>query len=228
MEPNHSEKRVIAAAEEMARTLGEDPNHTVASAAMDTRGTIHTGVNVYHFTGGPCAELVVLGAAPGAQAGPLVTIAAAGDQGRGVIPPCGRCRQALLDLHPDVCVAVRTPTGPQMRPIHDLLPGAFIPPDSAPERIVRFNKRYYDAVATGEKTSTLRYAEPISTGPAIFYFEDDQQNRTFRGTVTGIQPHQLTDLSAEQRNGLRQHYPDLCEDAEIDLVEFSVHRQGSR
>ncbi|GAA1524353.1 hypothetical protein [Brevibacterium permense] len=57
MELFDSELRVIAAAENLARTLGADANHTVAAAAMDTTGRIHTGVNVHHFTGGPCAEL---------------------------------------------------------------------------------------------------------------------------------------------------------------------------
>jgi cytidine deaminase len=82
-----SELSVIAAAENLAATLGNDPNHTVAAAAMDAAGTIHTGVNVYHFTGGPCAELVALGAAAAAGAGPLLTIAAVGNEGRGLIPP---------------------------------------------------------------------------------------------------------------------------------------------
>jgi cytidine deaminase len=58
-----SERRVVDAAQHLAATLGDDPNHTVAAAAMDTAGRIHTAVNVFHFTGGPCAELVVLGAA---------------------------------------------------------------------------------------------------------------------------------------------------------------------
>jgi cytidine deaminase len=58
VEPLESERRVIAAAESLAQNLRGNPNHTVAAAAMDTRGRIHTAVNVYHFTGGP--ELVLL------------------------------------------------------------------------------------------------------------------------------------------------------------------------
>ena len=54
MDPFSSERRVIEAAEALARTLGADPNHTVAAAALDSRGRIHTAVTVYHFTGGPC------------------------------------------------------------------------------------------------------------------------------------------------------------------------------
>lgn len=60
--------RVIDAAEALARTLGESDNHTVAAAAMDIDGNIHQAVNVYHFNGGPCAELVALGVAASAGA----------------------------------------------------------------------------------------------------------------------------------------------------------------
>src|SRR5699024_285204 len=75
-------------------------NHTVAAAALDSAGQIHTGLNVHHFTGGPCAELVVIGqAATVSKALPLTTIVAAlhaapaaGVAG-GVVPPCRRCRQ---------------------------------------------------------------------------------------------------------------------------------------
>ena len=57
MDPFSSERRVIEAAEALARTLGDDPNHTVAAVALDSRGRIHTAVNVYHFTGGPVLSL---------------------------------------------------------------------------------------------------------------------------------------------------------------------------
>ncbi|MDQ0955664.1 cytidine deaminase [Streptomyces phaeochromogenes] len=229
-----SERRVIEAAERLAASLGSDPNHTVAAAAMDTAGRIHEAVNVYHFTGGPCAELVVLGAAAAAGVGPLVTIAAAGDRGRGLIPPCGRCRQALLDLHPDVFVAVPTDDGPALRPIRRLLPDTYFYPDADARRIVRFNKRYYKDIATGRKTSTVRYEDPIAPGPAIFLFEDDEAPRTLEGTVTGIERHRLDRLTAEQarldgftsidqlKKGLQGHYPGLPSDAEIEFVTFTV------
>ncbi|GAB7109710.1 hypothetical protein JCM4814A_80250 [Streptomyces phaeofaciens JCM 4814] len=229
-----SERRVIEAAERLAASLGSDPNHTVAAAAMDTVGRIHEAVNVYHFTGGPCAELVVLGAAAAAGAGPLVTIAAAGDRGRGLIPPCGRCRQALLDLHPDVFVAVPTDDGPALRPIRRLLPDTYFSPDADARRIVRFNKRYYEDIATARKTSTVRYEDPIAPGPAIFLFEDDEAPRTLEGTVTGVERHRLDRLTAEQarldgftsidqlKKGLQGHYPGLPSDAEVEFVTFTV------
>jgi len=125
-----SEIRLIDAADALARTLGADPEHTMAAAALDAAGRIHTGVNVLHFTGGPCAELVALGAAVAAHAGPLVAMAAVGDGGRGVAPPCGRCRQVMLDLQPGIRVAVPGADGPEMVAIADLLPVSYALPDA--------------------------------------------------------------------------------------------------
>jgi cytidine deaminase len=129
MELLESEKRVIAAAAELSATLGNDPTHTVAAAAMDSHGRIHTAVNVHHFTGGPCAELVVLGVAAAAASGPLVMIAAAGGGGRELLAPCGRCRQVIVDLHPDARIAIPTDEGAEVVPILTLLPSAYRQPD---------------------------------------------------------------------------------------------------
>ncbi len=233
MEPLHSELRVIEAAEALARTLGDDPNHTVAAAAMDTKGHIHTSVNVYHFTGGPCAELVALGVAAAAQAGPLVAMAAAGDRGRGLIPPCGRCRQVMLDLHPDLLVAVPGETRPQMLPIAKLLPHTYFFPDANAERVLRFHKRYYDAVATGTKTSSVRWDELVPTGPVIFYFEDDSRP-PLKGEVLAVNNYRLDELTPETLRlddggtvegyirGLRQHYLAMPVDARVDVVDFTL------
>lgn len=234
MKPLESELRVIAAAEELARSLGADPNHSVAAAVLDTDGRIHTGVNVYHFTGGPCAELVALGVAAGAHAGSLLVMAAAGDRGRGLVPPCGRCRQVMLDLHPDLLVAVPGIDGPVMRPVRKLLPDTYFFPDAHARRVVRFNKRYYQAVAAGEKTVTLRWDDPITTGPATFVFEDHPDHARFDGEVITVERHRLSTLTAEQARlspggdvaalvaGLRTHYPEMPQDAEVDVVTFAI------
>jgi cytidine deaminase len=102
------ETTLIQTATTTINSIPPSSTHSVASAALSHSGQIFTGVNVYHFTGGPCAELVVLGvaAAAGAGRGQLSHIVAVGNGGRGVVNPCGRCRQVLRDLQPGVRVVV--------------------------------------------------------------------------------------------------------------------------
>lgn len=229
-----SERRVIEAAESLAASLGDDPNHTVAAAAMDIQGNIYTGVNVHHFAGGPCAELVVLGAAAASNALPLMTMVAAGDQGRGIIPPCGRCRQVLLDQHPDICVAIQGESGTGMHSIRDLLPHGFVHQDALKNRFVRFDERYYDDVRMGKKTSTVRWCDPITTGPKAFVFEDRLDHPVLTGEVIRVERFRLHTLTADQaksepgtdmtefRDGLHKRYPTMAANADVDVVEFRV------
>ena len=94
---------------------------TVAAAGRDEHGDIHLAMNVFHFTGGPCAEMVLLGMAA-AKGRRLQSIVAVASDDRGVIAPCGRCRQVLLDLVPEIVVLM--PEGSLLRPA-DLLPASY-------------------------------------------------------------------------------------------------------
>ncbi|MFN7969141.1 MAG: hypothetical protein U0P47_07390 [Acidimicrobiales bacterium] len=58
-----ADRDLIAAATEVVDRCSDGANHTVAAAVRDASGRIHTGVNVFHFTGGPCG-------AGGARCGP--------------------------------------------------------------------------------------------------------------------------------------------------------------
>lgn len=117
---------LIEAAAEVARTRCRGDNHTMAAAARAADGRIITAVNAYHFTGGPCAELVLIGAAAAQGAYELDTIVAVGDRDRGVVPPCGRCRQVLLDYFPALEVIVGPTDHPRSVPLTDLLPETYI------------------------------------------------------------------------------------------------------
>jgi cytidine deaminase len=234
MEPMSFERAVIAEAEARAAALGGDPTHTVAAVAVDAHGRVHHGVNVFHFTGGPCAELVVLGVAAAAGASPLLAIAAAGDRGRGLIAPCGRCRQAMLDLQPDLLVAVPTGDGPRMRTVAELLPDAYRHPDALGPRVLRFRRDYEEAVRTGAKRRTVRWNETVPVGPVLCVFEDDPAWPTLAGEVTAVVRRPLAALTpadvglepgadmAEYAVSLRGHYPGMPEDAVVDVVEFRV------
>lgn len=230
-----SELRVIAAAEDLALTLGADSNHTVAAAVMDTNGRIHTGVNIHHFTGGPCAELVAIGAAAAAGAGPLVTIAAAGDGDRGLLSPCGRCRQVILDLHPDSLVAIPggLPGTRDIAPIRALLPHSYRQPDTAPMRLLRFHARYFDTVTSARKTLTVSWNENHTPGPAWAYFENTDHG-TIPLDITSVTPRRLGeltpgDLEVRDHDGvdryvanLHGHYPTMPDEALVEIVTFRI------
>ncbi len=103
----------------------EDGVHTVGAAVRAEDGRIFVGVNLYHFTGGPCAELVALATARAGGARTLTTIVAVGNHGRGPLAPCGRDRQVLADYHPGIRVIVPTEAGPLSVLIPELLPLAY-------------------------------------------------------------------------------------------------------
>ncbi|NUP44693.1 MAG: cytidine deaminase [Streptomyces sp.] len=117
---------LIQAAAEVARTRCRGDNHTMAAAARARDGRIVTAVNAYHFTGGPCAELVVIGAAATQGVYELDTIVAVGDRDRGVVSPCGRCRQVLLDYFPALKVIVGQGDRLRAVPVTELLPESYV------------------------------------------------------------------------------------------------------
>jgi cytidine deaminase len=108
-----------------ANTDGPDGVHTMGAAVRGTDGRMYAGINLYHFTGGPCAELVALGRARAEGARELTTIVAVGNEGRGVVGPCGRDRQILVDYHPTIRVILPTENGPASILATDLLPNAY-------------------------------------------------------------------------------------------------------
>ncbi|MFE7672157.1 cytidine deaminase [Streptomyces albidoflavus] len=124
---------LVRAAAQVARTRCRGDAHTVAAAGRDRDGRIVTAVNAYHFTGGPCAELVLIGAAAAQGAYELETVVAVGDRDRGVVPPCGRCRQVLLDYFPALRVIVGTGDRLRTVPVAGLLPESYVWADHQPD-----------------------------------------------------------------------------------------------
>lgn len=101
---------------------GEDGIHTMGAAVLADDGRVFVGVNLYHFTGGPCAELVALATARTSGARQITHIVAVGNHGRGPVGPCGRDRQVLFDYHPDIRVILPTTDGVRSVTIGDLMP----------------------------------------------------------------------------------------------------------
>jgi len=96
--------------------------HTMGAAVRISDGRMFPGVNLYHFTGGPCAELVALGAARAGGARDIKAIVAVGNHGRGPVGPCGRDRQVLFDYYPGIRVILPTEQGVRSVLITDLMP----------------------------------------------------------------------------------------------------------
>ncbi|MFD7289853.1 cytidine deaminase [Streptomyces sp. NPDC059863] len=117
---------LIEAAAEIARSRSRGDLHTMAAAARAADGRLVTAINAYHFTGGPCAEMVLVGSAAARGVYDLDTIVAVGDRDRGVAPPCGRCRQFLFDYFPDLKVIVGA--GDRLRTVRisALLPETYV------------------------------------------------------------------------------------------------------
>jgi len=105
-----------------ANTDSEYGVHTMGAAVRGVDGRMYGGVNLFHFTGGPCAELVALGHARASGARRLSTIVAVGNVGRGPVGPCGRDRQVLFDYHPGIRVILPTGDGLRSVRIRDLMP----------------------------------------------------------------------------------------------------------
>jgi len=209
--------------------------HTVAAAVMDVNGNVYTGVNVHHFTGGPCAELVALGAAAAAGAGPITEIAAIGihPDRKGVpMAPCGRCRQILLDQQPDCNVIMPSERGLVAMPIRRLLPYSYRHPDARPARILRFNPEHWAPVMAGAKMATTRFDDPAVVGPVTLLFEFEERYRPLPGVIDSIEPVALSDISDAQaglegctadelRRSLRTvYYPGIADNARVDFIRF--------
>jgi cytidine deaminase len=134
-QPVPSIQTLVNAATDAINSIPTTLNFQVAAAALSSDGRIFIGMNVHHFAAGACAETAALGnAAAGRAADKLTHIVAVGNRNRGILSPCGRCRQLLLDMCPGISVVMVDETGAGMEegkkelkvvPIDDLLPGAY-------------------------------------------------------------------------------------------------------
>ena len=115
---------LVEAARRRIRDLRDDPRHSVACAIRTRGGQVFCGVNVFAQGGGACAELDVLGMAISAGHQEFDAIVAVGDRDRGVVGPCGVCRQLLLDYAPEITVILPGPDGLILSTPRDLLPNA--------------------------------------------------------------------------------------------------------
>jgi cytidine deaminase len=227
--PTEEDLELVEFARRIVEDNGDGEVHTVGAAVRDVRGRVFGGINLYHFTGGPCAELVALGYARSAGARELTTIVAVGDRGRGVLAPCGRDRQILLDQHPGIHVLTATAEGVRSAAIGDLLPSAYVwadhaeaagpgPASAAPP--LYFHRDYLDAVRAGTKITTIRFRDPVTTGPVNLVFELDEEV-TLPGLITQVVGKHVAELTEADAvaDGFR---PGIQPTDDITVVDFQL------
>jgi len=122
---------VAAACEVRRRSYSPYSGFRVGAALLDDRGRLHTGTNVENASFGLsiCAERAAVCAAVAAGATAVTAIAICAD-GLEPTPPCGACRQVLLEFGPDMVVLLageRGADGPVREfTVRDLVPEAFL------------------------------------------------------------------------------------------------------
>jgi cytidine deaminase len=132
MEPNlRADLSELRAAADAARANAWCPysNYPVGAALETDDGRVFAGCNVENasYPGGMCAERNALGTAiaAGARAFTRVVITSNAVE---PTPPCGICRQALVEFAPALEVIAIAPDGRTLRwSLSDLLPAPFTP-----------------------------------------------------------------------------------------------------
>lgn len=227
---------LVAVAKHTAEQYNDDHRHTVGAGLLTASGRIVTGMNAYHFSGGPCAEVTALAAHAGTcpEDAPQAIVAVHGPTGR-VIPPCGKCRQVLFDRFPDIEVVIRTPSGHEAVGVRDLLPHPFSGrAQEAPQRIHLFDGDG-ERVRAGGKRQTIRVDDPFVVGAAeIVTDRADGAAATWDAAVTAVEQLRRGELTEDhaRRDGwaslvelhraLESRYPGLGDDDPVDVVSFEL------
>jgi cytidine deaminase len=105
--------------------------HMVAAALRGRDGRIWTGLHLGTTVGrlSACAEAVAVGRAILEGDGSIATVVAVrhpkpeeDDRSVAVVPPCGACRELIVDYDPDALVILPGPLAPLKLPVRALLP----------------------------------------------------------------------------------------------------------
>ncbi|MFI9772478.1 hypothetical protein ACIHJG_37350 [Streptomyces sp. NPDC052415] len=108
--------------------------HQIAAAVLDADGSIHLGLHLDAMVGraAVCAEASALSAARLVTGADLVAVAAVRypkptePAAARVVPPCGLCRELLLDHSPGIRAVVPDGPHPLLVPLGELLPHKYV------------------------------------------------------------------------------------------------------
>ncbi len=124
-----AEGELVAAAFECLHRNFTPEKHTVGAAVRTASGKIYTGMNIKVCAYGPCAETIAVGSALSAGDRELRTIVAVRNKDgvSELLPPCGNCRQLLIDYGPGCVVLMPGGGEPVVRQtIRELMPGPYL------------------------------------------------------------------------------------------------------
>jgi cytidine deaminase len=192
------------------------------------------GVNVFHFTGGPCAESMAIGAAAGAGAEPLITIVAVGDGERCVIATCDVAARSSSD-----CTRTSTPSCPRTVSC-DPAPFAIYSPAATTARTPQTDggsSISIPAASTASSPGEIRLWSasviPCTWDQRFFSFDDEHTVRRLDGEVKRVNTRKVATLTddahredLEDRDlflaALSEHYPNLEGNDVVDVVTFQI------
>jgi cytidine deaminase len=134
---------LIQAATETIRKNYLPGRHVVGAALRCASGNVYTGVNVRWCAHGWCAEPVAVGTAvtQGEREFVAIVAVAGWDETYPVIPPCGNCRQLLIDYAPEAMVILEHDGKLVKISVRNLLPDPFY----------LFEESYTEAVKNNHK-----------------------------------------------------------------------------
>jgi len=123
-----NDERLIEAAVDVIRRNYQDERHTVGAAVLCGSGRTYVGVNIDTCGYGPFAEPITIGSAISSGEREFLSIVAVGgwDKNHPVLPPCGNCRQLLLDYAPEAMVILEYDDRLVKVKARHLLPAAYI------------------------------------------------------------------------------------------------------
>lgn len=97
---------------------------------------------------------------------------------------------------------------------------------------VTFHERYFADIVCGRKTTSVRWNEGSTTGPAVFYCGDHE----IPGAIVSVSRVRLcdakpSDLHAPPGTDVREfadalrrnYYPEMPSDALVDVIEFVAY-----
>ncbi|MBI4229205.1 MAG: cytidine deaminase [Planctomycetes bacterium] len=117
---------LLDAAREIIRLRQRSKRHKIGAALRTRSGRVFRAVNVEAEVGriSVCAEAVAVGMAV-AEGDPQISAIVAVRESGEVVPPCGMCRELVLDYAMDAEVVVPGNGGAERVPMADLLPNKF-------------------------------------------------------------------------------------------------------